>query len=162
MSKITNDEEFIWDLAKRTGWGVRLANWYWFGGIDNSVAAESFSIATEDLQKYLDNQIGYNDDADNPDDYFQHMYDNNKLSWEAIDYITRGKHIPLDKVFMCIWGDGYIEYGAPAIIECHGLPFFTRDNGFSNNQIQDMSRILVGYSLRILGVTEIMIVVRVA
>ena len=159
---ITNDEQFIEDLARRTGIGRTLANWYWFGGDVDPIAPEHLGTSNEDLKVWIDKEIGYDGDADNVDEYFQHMYDNNKLSWEAIDYITRGKHIPLDKVFMCIWGDGYIEYGAPAIIECHGLPFFTRDNGFSNNQIQDMSRILVGYSLRILGVTEIMIVVRVA
>jgi len=162
MSKITTDEQFIEHLGKTIGIGPLLASYYWFEtSVDWSQVQHAFGMDREELNKWIEDKIGYRGDPDNSDAYFQHLYAHDILSWEAIDYITQGKHLPDDKVFMCIWGDGYVEYDADVLIECHGYPFF--EKGYvSDDQRNQILNLNLGGSIEVKGMLDIMSVVRVS
>jgi len=161
MNKITTDEQFIEELGRKSGMGPIMANYYWFGGELDKSMLHSLGMSLSELNRWIDEKIGYKDDSDDSHRFFQHLYDEGLLSWEAIHYISGGNEIPNDKAFICIWGDGYVDYMASAVIECHGLPFFSEDYGFTNEQTYAIANLNLGGCTEVRGMLEIMSVVRV-
>jgi len=162
MNEITSDEQFVEELGRKTGLGPNIANYYWFGGEINPLWAHRLGMTEEELKTWIDKQIDYKGDSDNTHEYFQHLYDKGFLSWEAIDYISCGAYLPDDLAFLCIWGEGYIEYNASAIIECHGLPFFTEDRGFDKEIINELKGLFVGESVSVPELMACMSIIRTA
>ena len=162
MTKITTDEQFIEHLAKNLGIGVPLTNWYWFGGETPISENDPFGLTDSSLTQYIDKVIGYKGDSDNPQEYFQHLYDTGKLSWEAIYYITKGTIIPYDRTFMVIFGVGYHDVIDKAVIECHGLPFFSESSGFTEKEIRELDNLDIGECLDVSTSLAKLTVVRVS
>jgi len=48
------------------------------------------------------------------------------------------------KVFLCIWGEGYIHSANPAIVEKHCFDFFTDDSGYARKESAKIGLLTIG------------------
>lgn len=48
------------------------------------------------------------------------------------------------KEFLTIWGNGYKSFKGNTIKEFHDIDFFTKDNGYNNEEIKSIKSLKVG------------------
>lgn len=54
-----------------------------------------------------------------------------------------------NKLFLCIWGEGYIDFGDTAQTEVHTEDFFHTSRGYKSHDIERIKDIIVGQSVNI-------------
>ena len=65
-----------------------------------------------------------------------------------------------NKVYLCIWGDGYSEPGEP-VIAVQSMNFFSEENGYRDRDRKVIRGLAFGESTVIRGLADVQSIVRV-
>jgi hypothetical protein len=80
---------------------------------------------------------------------------------DVADAITQAiKESDADRLYLCVWGDGYAEPGEP-IVGIHPFGFFSEDNGYRDRDREKIQQLTFGESATITGLADVQSVVRI-
>jgi hypothetical protein len=65
-----------------------------------------------------------------------------------------------DRLYLCVWGDGYAEPGEP-IVGIHPFRFFSEENGYRDPDRATVQQLAFGESATITGLADVQSVVRI-
>jgi hypothetical protein len=65
-----------------------------------------------------------------------------------------------DRLYLCVWGDGYAEPGKP-IVDIHPFGFFSEENGYRDPDRATVRQLAFGESTTITGLADVQSIVRI-